>query len=86
MATAKNKEIQQLLLKRSFEKKILEAILKVRENPQEWITRIEARLKKIKGKEYHSEDGIILMTKEGKEAGQDAIKYLKDTYTSRPNY
>jgi uncharacterized protein YkwD len=60
------------------EKDLLDEINFARANPGEYLKMLEAFRKNFHGKEIHYPEGGVLVTNEGAEALDDAIKFLRD--------
>lgn len=60
------------------EKELLDEINFARANPSEYLKMLEAFRKNFRGKEIHYPEGGVLVTNEGAEALDDAIKFLRD--------
>jgi uncharacterized protein YkwD len=60
------------------DKQLLDEINFARANPGEYLKLLEAFRKNFRGKEIHYPEGGVLVTNEGAEALEDAIKFLRD--------
>jgi uncharacterized protein YkwD len=67
-----------LTLLAQSEKQLLEEINFARANPGEYLKALEAFRKNFRGKEIHYPEGGVLVTNEGTDALDDAIKFLRD--------
>lgn len=67
-----------LKLLNASERQLLEEINFARANPGEYVKRLEAFRKNFRGKEIHYPGGGVLVTNEGTEALDDAIRFLRD--------
>jgi uncharacterized protein YkwD len=73
-----------LALLSAREKQLLEEINSARANPNEFVKVLEAFRKHFRGKNIHYPEGGVLVTNEGVEALDDAIKFLRDAKPAPP--